>query len=50
MTEPLRIMAIGAHPDDIEFSCVGTLARWAKLGSRVVYVLCTSGDAGIEEQ
>jgi LmbE family N-acetylglucosaminyl deacetylase len=42
-------MAINAHPDDIEFTCVGTLARWAKLGVRVSYVLCTSGDVGIDE-
>jgi len=46
---PESVVSIAAHPDDIEFSCVGTLARWAKLGTRVVYVLCTSGDAGIEE-
>jgi LmbE family N-acetylglucosaminyl deacetylase len=42
-------MAISAHPDDNEFSCVGTLARWAKAGTRVIYVLCTSGDVGIDE-
>ena len=35
---PESVISIAAHPDDIEFSCVGTLARWAKLGSRVVYV------------
>lgn len=46
---PESAMAIVAHPDDIEFTCVGTLARWAKAGSRVRYVLCTSGDAGIAE-
>jgi LmbE family N-acetylglucosaminyl deacetylase len=46
---PESVLAIAAHPDDIEFSCVGTLARWARNGSRVVYVLCTSGDAGIED-
>ncbi len=40
-------MAIVAHPDDIEFSCAGTLARWARHGCRVAYVLCTSGDVGI---
>lgn len=44
---PESAMAIVAHPDDIEFSCVGTLARWAKYGSRISYVLCTSGDVGI---
>ena len=45
---PERAMAIVAHPDDIEFSCAGTLARWAKAGTSVSYVLCTSGDVGIE--
>src|SRR5512139_1892245 len=46
---PGSAMAIVAHPDDIEFSCVGTLARWAKAGTRIAYVLCTSGDVGIDE-
>jgi LmbE family N-acetylglucosaminyl deacetylase len=44
---PESAMAIVAHPDDIEFSCAGTLARWANAGTRVSYVLCTSGDVGI---
>src|SRR4030042_5247330 len=46
---PESAMAIAAHPDDIEFTSVGTLARWARLGTRGVYVLCTSGDVGIDE-
>lgn len=46
---PESAMAIVAHPDDIEFSCSGTLARWAKAGARIYYVLCTSGDVGIAE-
>lgn len=45
---PESAMSIVAHPDDIEFSCVGTLARWAKAGARISYVLCTSGDVGID--
>ena len=45
---PESAMAIVAHPDDIEFSCVGTLARWALAGARISYVLCTSGDVGID--
>jgi LmbE family N-acetylglucosaminyl deacetylase len=45
---PSSAMAIVAHPDDIEFSCAGTLARWAKAGARLSYVLCTSGDVGID--
>jgi LmbE family N-acetylglucosaminyl deacetylase len=44
---PESAMAIVAHPDDIEFSCAGTMARWAKSGARIAYVLCTSGDVGI---
>ncbi len=47
---PESAMAIVAHPDDIEFSCVGTLSRWAKAGARISYVLCTSGDVGIDEE
>jgi LmbE family N-acetylglucosaminyl deacetylase len=42
-------MAIVAHPDDIEFGIAGTLARWAKQGSRISYILLTSGDAGIDD-
>jgi LmbE family N-acetylglucosaminyl deacetylase len=46
---PESALAIVAHPDDIEFSCSGTLARWAKAGCRIAYVLCTSGDVGIAD-
>jgi len=46
---PESAMAIVAHPDDIEFSCAGTAARWARAGARICYVLCTSGDVGIAE-
>lgn len=46
---PESAMAIVAHPDDIEFSCAGLLARWARAGARVSYVLCTSGEVGIAE-
>ncbi len=44
---PESAMAIVAHPDDIDFGCAGTLARWAKAGARISEVLCTSGDVGI---
>jgi len=46
---PKIALVIVAHPDDIEFSCAGTLARWASAGSRIYYVLCTSGEVGIAE-
>ena len=42
-------MAIAAHPDDIEFACAGTMARWARAGAKISYVVLTSGDVGIAE-
>ncbi len=44
---PESAMVIVAHPDDPEFSCSGTMARWSKAGTKICYVLCTSGDVGI---
>jgi LmbE family N-acetylglucosaminyl deacetylase len=46
---PKTAMVIVAHPDDIEFGCAGTVARWVKDGAEVTYVLCTSGDVGIAD-
>ena len=46
---PTSAMVVMAHPDDMEFTCAGTLARWAQAGSRVIYVLCTSGEVGIAD-
>lgn len=43
------VLAIAAHPDDIESWCAGTLARAAESCARVVLVLVTSGDAGSAE-
>jgi LmbE family N-acetylglucosaminyl deacetylase len=39
-------MSIHAHPDDQEFTVGGTLAKWARAGSRIVTVCLTSGAAG----
>ena len=47
---PVRAMAIVAHPDDIEFGCAGTIARWVQQGCKVAYVLVTSGDVGIAKK
>jgi LmbE family N-acetylglucosaminyl deacetylase len=43
---PASAMSIHAHPDDQEFTVAGTLAKWARAGCRVVWVIITSGDAG----
>ena len=42
----LRIIAFGAHPDDAEFQCGGTVAMWAKAGHHVKLVSVTNGDIG----
>lgn len=43
---PARALALGAHPDDIEFGCGGTLARWAREGCLVVMAIMTDGSKG----
>ena len=35
-------MAVGAHPDDIEFGCSGTLLKHKKQGDKVVMVIMTN--------
>jgi LmbE family N-acetylglucosaminyl deacetylase len=43
---PSRAMAVGAHPDDVEFGCGGTLAKWAAAGCEIHHVICTDGSKG----
>jgi N-acetylglucosamine malate deacetylase 1 len=42
----LRVLAIGCHPDDIEVSCAGTLARYVKQGHEVIMCHVANGDMG----
>ena len=42
----MRILAIGAHPDDIEFGCGGTLIKYAQQGHDVFLLVMTDGGAG----
>ena len=46
---PASAMTIFAHPDDAEFSCSGTVAKWTRAGCEVTYVLCTSGNVGTHD-
>lgn len=43
---PARALAVGAHPDDIEFGAGATLAKWAEHGCEVSFVVCTDGSKG----
>jgi LmbE family N-acetylglucosaminyl deacetylase len=47
--EARYVMVVVAHPDDAEFSSAGTIAKWAREGKEIVYVLCTSGDKGTSD-
>ena len=42
----MNILAIGAHPDDVEISCGGTLAKYAKQGHKVFTATATNGNIG----
>lgn len=44
MSEPLDVIAVGAHPDDIEFACGGTLAKLVDQGYRVGIIDLTDGE------
>jgi LmbE family N-acetylglucosaminyl deacetylase len=43
---PASALAIGAHPDDVEFGCGATLAKWAASGCVVHHLVCTDGSKG----
>ena len=47
--ERQRILVVLAHPDDPEFFCGATLARWAQAGHEITYFLLTCGDKGRNE-
>jgi N-acetylglucosamine malate deacetylase 1 len=44
LPEPLDVIAVGAHPDDVEIACGGTLARLVQQGYRVGIVDLTDGE------
>lgn len=44
----MNILAIGAHPDDIEIGCAGTLIKYASKGHNIFLLLITKGDRGGE--
>jgi len=42
----MRLLAIGAHPDDVDLLCGGTLARYAAAGHHVTIAVATNGNVG----
>src|SRR4051795_10477793 len=49
MPSPIRILAVHAHPDDLEFQCAGTLALLREAGCAVTMATMTPGDCGSAE-
>lgn len=43
---PTRALAIGAHPDDVEFGSGATLAKWASQGCEIFHLVLTDGSKG----
>ncbi|HEX5534890.1 MAG TPA: PIG-L deacetylase family protein [Actinomycetales bacterium] len=43
-----RVLAVVAHPDDMEYGGAAAVAQWRSRGADVAYVLATSGEAGID--
>ena len=50
ITGPASAMVIMAHPDDAEFLCAGTIAKWCAEGWNVTYVVVTGGDKGTHDR
>lgn len=46
LASPASVLAIGAHPDDVEFTCGATLAKWTEAGAVVHLLVCTDGSKG----
>lgn len=49
-TARYRALAISAHPDDIEFGCAATVAKWVDEGAEVTICLVTDGSTGTQDR
>ncbi|MFQ5836218.1 MAG: PIG-L deacetylase family protein [bacterium] len=42
----MNILAIGSHPDDIEFGCSGTLIKYKRTGANIFLLVLSEGSSG----
>ena len=47
--EQAQVVVTIPHPDDAESRMAGTIARWAREGKDIIYVVCTNGDKGTSD-
>ena len=47
---PQRVLVVIPHPNDSEFWCAGSIAKWINEGAAVRYVICTDGNKGTTDQ
>ena len=45
-----NILCFAAHPDDLEFSCIGTLKKMSEKGYSLIYVIITNGENGFKQE
>lgn len=46
---PKVVLAVFAHPDDMDFTSSGTISKWAEKGADITYLVCTDGSKGSED-
>lgn len=45
-----RALVVAAHPDDIEFGCAGTVAKWTDQGAEITFCIVTDGSTGTQDR
>ena len=46
---PKKVLGVAAHPDDLDFGASGSMAKWAKSGAEVYYLILTDGSKGSDD-
>ncbi|MGH7239885.1 MAG: PIG-L deacetylase family protein [Candidatus Saccharimonadales bacterium] len=50
LLEPKSVLAVAAHPDDLEFGFAGSAAKWVQAGASVYYLILTNGNKGSDDR
>lgn len=45
---PKVVLAVGAHPDDIDIGCSGSISKWVRQGAKAYYLVLTDSSKGSE--